>query len=251
MSNENEMKDPTLETATADLRNDDWAVKTAKPFVKPSIHMEGAAIDTTATLTPAQILAISQIVQKQTKQTIQESRFDPSMSAQAVRKSVVPITDFSQLTMDSIYDLSIPIEAKEFMSADGLKIDLKDTNYEARWVNKNPQRLGEMKAKGFTFIVIGDLISSEANESIQTSIDANGHYTINDVVAMKIDKATYYAALRAAHLRAISTTDQASSRRRAATQANEFMNRESGYRSDYSDAAANKKMTFYDPDITI
>lgn len=249
MSNSDDIKDEVLESTTSDLRGDDWVVKTAKPFVKPTVHVEGAVV--ADTLTPAQILAISQLVQKQTKQAIRDSTYDPGMAAQAVRKSAVPITDFSKLTMDAIYDLSIPIEAKEFMSADGLKIELKDTNFEPRWVNKNPQRLGEMKAKGFTFIVTGDLISSEANESIQTSLDANGHYTINDVVAMKIDKATYYAALRAAHLRAISTTDQASSRKRAATQANEFMSRESGYRADYSDAAANKKMTFYDPDITI
>ena len=52
------------------------------------------------------------------------------------RKSQAPITDFSKLTMDAVYDLSIPIEAKAFMSADVLAIKLKDTNYEPRWVNK-------------------------------------------------------------------------------------------------------------------
>ena len=62
------------------------------------------------------------------------------------------------------------------------------------------------------------------SEGIKTGLDAEGHYSINDVVAMKIDKAiSYYAALRAAHERAISTTNEAEYIKRAANTANGYM----------------------------
>lgn len=236
MSNENE-----VESMTANLREDNF--KEAKPFVKPTVHVD---VPQQETLTAAQVIAISKIIEQKTAEAIKNSSYDPGMEAQVLRQSVAPITDFSKLSMDAVYDLSIPIEAKEFMSADGLKIDLKDTNFEPRWVNKNPQRLGEMMGKGFTYIEPKDLINSENNISIQTSLDTQGHYVINDVVAMKIDKATYYRALRAAHLRAVATTDQANARKRAAVTANEYMGREAG--RDYGAARSTGKMTFYDPD---
>lgn len=247
MSKENEI----LDAATSDLRNDDWATK-PKPFVKPVVHVEGGIpAPAPADLSPETIIAISKLVEKQTRAAIKAEKFNPNAANQVISKENLPITDFSQLSMDSIYDLSVNIDAKEFMSADGLKIDLADSNYEARWVNKNPQRMGEMMGRGFTYICKEDLAPSKDTESIQTSLDASGHYSINDVVAMKIDKATYYRALRAAHLRALATTNQEGARKRAATQANEFMARESGHGLDYAQAQANRKMSFYDPDITV
>ena len=64
--------------------------------------------------------------------------------------------------MDAVYDSKIfQSKLKAFMSADVLAIKLKDTNYEPRWVNKNPQRLGEMIGKGFTYIQPADLLGSE------------------------------------------------------------------------------------------
>src|ERR1700691_2649008 len=159
--------DPILDATTADLRTDDW--KTApKPFVKPVVPAtaEEKAAMASAELTPEQILAVSKLIEKQTRAAIREAKFNPSADGQVIAKENLPITDFSKLTMDSIYDLSIPIEAKEFMSADGLKIALKDTNYEARWVNKNPQRMGEMMGRGFTYIAPKDLAPSTDNDSI-------------------------------------------------------------------------------------
>jgi hypothetical protein len=232
------IEDKNVENATSDLRKDDW-----KPLVKPTVHVD---VQPTPTLTAEQIIAISKEVEKQTRAAVKEASFNPNMPAQILPKKAAPITDFSKLTMDAVYDLSVPIEAKAFMSADVLAFSLKDTNYEGRWVNKNPQNLGDKIAKGFTYVTPQDLVSID---SIQTGTDAEGHFCFHDVVAMKIDKATYYAALRAAHERALATTNQSAARKRAATAANDYMGQEAG--NDYHSAAANKKMVFYDPDVSI
>jgi hypothetical protein len=173
------------------------------------------------------------------------------MAGQVVQKKRVPITDFSNVTLDQVYDLDFPIEAKPFMSADGLIIHLKDTNYEARWVNINPQRIGEMIGKGFTYIEPNDLRSDSDVKAIQPSLDSSGHYTINDVVAMKIDKATYYAALRYAHERAIGTTNSAKLHAKAANASREYMQKESGFGNDFAAASNEGKMKFYSPDVAI
>ena len=231
-------EDKLVDSATADLRGNDW-----KPLVKPTLHVD---TQPTATLTAEQIIAISKEVERQTRAAVKEAKFDSSLPGQVLPKKAAPITDFSTLTMDAVYDLSVPIVAKAFMSADVLAFHLKDTNYEGRWVNKNPQNLGDKIAKGFTYVTPQDLVSID---SIQTGTDAEGHFCFHDVVAMKIDKATYYAALRAAHERALATTNQSAMRKRAATAANDYMGQEAG--NDYHSAAANKKMTFYDPDVSI
>jgi len=243
MSNENEI-DPL--DMFKDLRED--APVAAKPFVKPAVKVDAPAVSTEVPLIAAQMIAVAKIVEEQTRKAIASSKFNPNMPGQVLPKAAVNITDFSKLTMDDVYDLSVPIEAKAFMDADVLAIKLRDSNYEARWVNKNPQNLGDKIGKGFTYIEPNDLVSADA---IQTSLDADGHYCFNDVVAMKIDKATYYRALRAAHERAVRTTDQASSRTRAASMANQYMTQESGVGSDFRDASAMKKMTFYDPGVEV
>jgi hypothetical protein len=251
MSNEIVIGDEAeLEDITSDLRADDLkdVVKTAapverpKPFVKPTVH-----VDIADTLTPEQIVAVSKLVATQTKAAFDAASYDPSRASQAVRKSVVPITDFSKMTLADVYDLSIPIEAKPFMSADVLAIRLKDTNFEARWVNKNSQRLGEMLGKGFTYITDEDLV---AVEGIQTTKDAEGHYSVNDVVAMKIDKATYFAAQRAAHIRALSITSSAGLAKKAVSSANAAMQR-SEFGNDFTSAQNSKKMEIYDAGISI
>lgn len=256
MSNENEVeeKDP-LDELTSDLRAEDLlSVQKAKDhvtnsFMKPSFVKPAVKAETTPVIEEAMqakaVVDMAKLAEEAVRKAVAAARFDPSMSGQVINKSVVPITDFSKMTDADVYDLSIPIEAKAFMSADVLHIKLKDTNYEARWVNKNPQNLGNKIAKGFTYISDGDLIS---DGGIQTGKDAEGHYCFDDVVAMKIDKATYYAALRAAHLRAVNTTDQSRSRERAAKTANQYMNK-SEFSNDYQSAAVNKKMVFYDPGI--
>jgi hypothetical protein len=237
--------DDAVEDLTSDLRADDLkdVHKPQFPFVKPTIKVGEAETP----LTDAQVIAISNLVQQQAAEAFAKANYDPNAAAQAVRKSQVPITDFSKMTLDSVYDLSVPIEAKPFMSADVLAIKLKDTNYEARWVNKNSQNLGDKIAKGFTYIVSQDLVSSDG---IQTGKDASGHYSFNDVVAMKIDKATYYAALRAAHLRAVSTTNVSGLAKKAASAANDNM-RKSEFGNDFANASNRKQMEFYDAGITV
>lgn len=247
-------KDPILQAA-GDLRDGD--IPEMPPvndpmaqFVKPKIHVDQvAAQEMEGVFTPEQVIALAKAIEHNTRKAVRESVYDSTMDGQVLRKDVTPITDFSKLSIDDVYDLSVPIEAKEFMSADALTIHLKDTNYEARWVNKNSQNLGNKIAKGFTYITPSDL-QDGSEPAIKASKDAQGHYVFDDVVAMKIDKATYYKALRAAHLRAVATTDQANARKRAANSANAFMT-QSDAGSDFRRAQVNKKILFYDPDISV
>lgn len=218
-------------------------------FVKPKIHVEQDASTLDETFTPEQVVALSKAIEAATRKKIAEATYNAHMEGQVLPKNVTPITDFSNLSMDSVYDLSIPIEAKEFMSADALTILLKDTNYEARWVNKNPQNLGSKIAKGFTYIEPRDL-QDGIESAIQASKDAQGHFVFDDVVAMKIDKATYYRALRAAHLRAVATTNEVKARERAAKSANAYM-QQSDVSADYNSASSARKMVFYDPGIGV
>lgn len=257
MSNINidpEDKDSILDAA-GDLRTEEFDdLKTIYTpnnplagFVKPKIHVEETASILDGTFTPEQVVMLSKAIEQETRKKIKESVYHANMEGQVLSKDAVPITDFSNLSMDSVYDLSIPIVAKEFMSADALTIHLRDSNYEARWVNKQAQNLGAKIAKGFTYIVPNDLRTG-SEDAIQASKDSQGHYVFDDVVAMKIDKATYYAALRAAHLRAIATTNEVTARERAAKSANAYM-KQSDASSDYASASASRKMVFYDPGI--
>lgn len=242
-----------LEDLTEDLREDNFVPKTekqsfGKSFVKPPIQAP-LPTQVDGAFTAEQVIAMSKIAEQQARKAIREAVYDVNMSGQVLPKDKVVITDFSKMSLDDVYNLDIPIEAKPFMSADVLRIVLKDTNYEARWVNINPQNLGDKIAKGFTYIVPNDL--SGVDDSIKASKDAEGHYRFNDVVAMKIDKATYFAALRAAHLRAISTTNSDQLMKKARTAANSYMMQESGAKNDYVSAANAKKMVFYDPGVEV
>ena len=258
-------KEPdSIEALTADLRQDDLkSVMPLKSFVKPQVKIEAEPENKVGDLAEqlANMLEETKRVQDEARKQIYANKFNPRVSGQVLQKEKAPITDFSNLTLDDVYDLEVPIEAKAFMSADVLTIKLKDSNYEARWVNKNPQRLGDMIGKGFTYITPSDLIT---NDGIQTSLDAQGHYCFNDVVAMKIDKATYYKALRSAHLRAISTLNEQKSRQKAIAAANGFMQESGnignpgdfgynpGYNSgDFVGAAGQGKLKFYDPGVEI
>lgn len=161
-------------------------------------------------------------------------------------KAKVSDIDWTKLTIDDIYDLSIPIEAKAFGSADALKVDLVDKSYEARWVNTNPMRLGKFLAWGFTYVEPKDLQENLATEVVK---DAQDHFVIQDVVLMKIQKPKYFAALRAAHERAINTVKSVQASKTAANIANQFMEKEVG--SQYLEAAAANKVDFYNPGIEI
>jgi hypothetical protein len=252
MSNDFDVKEVVISEEepeyTENLRVDNFKVvetPSKHSFVKPTIKIEGAPMP--EHLSAAQVIEISRLVQEHTRQAMKDAKYDPNAAAQVMSQDKVPIVDYSKLSLSDVYDLSVPIVAKEFMSADQLEIKLKDSNFEARWINKNPNRLGEMIGKGFTYLSKEDLV---AEDGIQTSVDAEGHYSINDVVAMKIDKATYYAALRAAHIRALSTTNASKLHERAATSAASFMCK-SDVGNDYAQASNAGKMTFYAPNIGI
>jgi len=242
-----------LEEATSDLRADDFNAAPAIPpahksFVKPVI---AAAPGTeNIPITAADLVKMAKDIEEKTRQSIAAAKFDSTMQGQIMPRKAAPITDFSKVTLDQVYDLDFPIEAKPFMSADGLTIKLKDTNYEARYVNKNPMRIGELLGKGFTYIEPNDLLDDDAKKAIEPALDAQSHYSINDVVAMKIDKATYYRALRAAHERAVSTTNAAKLHERAAKSASAYMDK-SDFRNDFVGAKNEGKMGFYSPDVTI
>lgn len=112
--------------------------------------------------------------------------------------------DWTKLSEKDVFDLTIPIQAVEHQVPDLTKIELKDKNYIARYINLHPGRLGPMRAAGFTFITKEDI------ESIAMDItpDENGQYRYIDTVAMKCPKIKYLGALRANYERAVAVTDK-------------------------------------------
>lgn len=160
-----------------------------------------------------------------------------------VAKDKLELLDYASLNMSDVYDLNIPIVAKAFGSADTLKVDLIDKNYEARWVFKSPRRLGQMLTYGFIYVEPKDL-ARKLEVEIQT--DAQGHYCLDDVVLMRIPKAIYYPALKAAHMRSVMTMRNAGATGQKV--ANEFMTKQS---SDFAEAADQGKISFYKPNIEI
>lgn len=210
--------------------------------VKPIIPIEEVPEEMRGhPLTADQIKAISEDLIARHQETIMNDSFN-GRATQALPKKKVPITDYSQLDADSIYDLSIPIEAKPFMAGDPLKAKIKDTNYELRWVNTKSQRLGYMKSIGFSYVTPSDL--SSAIES-DVCIDAEGHFTIHDVVLMKIQKARYYPALRAAYERAVASTSAGRAALAGMASATTFMQSATG--GEYAEAQQSRQMEFYNP----
>jgi len=154
--------------------------------------------------------------------------------------------DFSKLTEDDIYNLEIPMEARPFSTEDSLEVKLKDTMYEARWVNKDPRRLGAMISKGFLYVTAEDLA-----ERLKTEVtaDAEDHFIINDVVLMKISKEVYYPAMRAAHLRAVNTVNPKLAMRAAKMHATEYLTKDTN--GDFAAEAAQNKVEIYTPGVEI
>lgn len=169
-------------------------------------------------------------------------------ATQVISKEKAPelTVDFSKLTMEDIYDLSIPIQAKAFGATDALRVELKDKNYEPRWVNKNPRRLGQFLAYGFIYVEKEDLAR---NLEVEVQEDAQGHFSLDDVVLMRIEKQKYYAALRAAHERAVRTVSSVGAAKAAAKEANSYMSKIGG--TIYAEAVAENKLEFYRPGIEI
>jgi hypothetical protein len=112
------------------------------------------------TITSADVVRMSQELQSKIAQEANANMYDPNALGQVIAKENLKIKtdiDYSKLTVDDIYNLNIPIQAKPFGSEDSLKVELKDKNYEARWVNKSPRRLGQMLSYGFTYVEPKDL----------------------------------------------------------------------------------------------
>ena len=173
-------------------------------------------------------------------------KFNPLAGAQVLPKAKVPVRtdvraiDWSKVKEEDIYNDSIPIEARPFSSEDSLGIDLVDKNYAARWVNKNPIILGKALAAGFTYITAEDLASPLDVAIVE---DVNGRFLNLDVLAMKCPKSIYFAAKKAAFLRAVNTVNSLSSKKAARNQAmSELMKSGAGVAEEFESG----KVAFYD-----
>lgn len=195
----------------------------------------------------AEVLAISKQIEHNLRKELAMAGFVPGAN-QAMSKDKAPVAeiDFSKLTMDDIYDMSIPIQAKAFGATDALKVELADNNYIARWVNKNPRRLGQFLAYGFTYVEEKDLARKL---EVEVVADAQGHFVLDDVVLMRILKPKYFAALRAAHERAIRTVNSVQAANTAKDEAIKFMSKQGG--QEFTELAKAGKVEFYKPGIEI
>lgn len=178
---------------------------------------------------------------------MQGQKFNPLAGAQVLPKEKVPVKtdvraiDWTKITEKDIEDMSIPIEARPFSTDDSLGIDLKDQNYAARWVNKNPILLGKALAAGFTYVTEEDLASPL---QVAISEDVNGHFLNLDVIAMKCPKRIYFAALRASFLRAVNTVSSLSSKKAAKNQAMHQLMKDAG--AGVAEEFESGKIGFYD-----
>jgi len=203
-------------------------------------------------MTARQFVEAAQETDKAIATAVASQDFDPAKGAQVLTRDKTPVKkdtrtiDWSKLDESAIYNDSIPIEAKPFAADDSLRIVLKDQNYVARWVNKNHILLGKARGAGFTYITTSDLA-----EPLQLSIveDASGQLSYIDVVAMKIPKSIYYAALKAAHQRAVNTVNNLASQKAARKQAMDLLVKQAG--SGVSEEFEAGRVGFYTPGIEI
>jgi hypothetical protein len=191
-----------------------------------------------------EVLAAAAALQQKMAREASGAKIDLNAAAQVMNlknlKTKDGELDFEKMTEEAAYDLDLPIVAKPFSNEDSLDVDLKDKSYVARWVNVNPMRLGSMRSRGFVYIVKDDLASPL---NVEVEEDAQGHYRINDVVAMRIKKDRYFGALRSAHLRAINAVSATGAHKAATGVANQFMEKEAG--GEYVDYATKGKVQFY------
>ena len=180
-----------------------------------------------------------------------KAKIKPAAPGQIIAKENIKVKpntkiDFSTMSEDDVYNMDIEMTARPFSSEDSLKVTLLDTNYVARWVNKNPQRLGQMLNHGFKYVQAEDLATAL---EVEVSPDAQGHFCLFDVVLMRIPKERYFTALRAAHLRALASVGTKGIHQTAAKQAADYVNKET--HGGFAEEAANNKVEFYTPGITI
>ena len=227
------------------IDNEDTAIDT------PGLRANDFAPTPAAVVSAKEVVATSKAAQQKIQYEALKAKIKPKVQGQIIAKDNVAIrpntaVDFAKLTEDDVYNMDIPMEARPFSSEDSLKVELLDTGYVARWVNKNPQRLGQMLNHGFRYVHAEDL--ARALE-VEVSPDAEGHFCLFDVVLMRIPKERYYSALRAAHLRAVNSVGSKGMHASAKTQAQKFVDKETG--GGYSEEAAAGKIEFYSPGITI
>jgi hypothetical protein len=251
-----ELRASSAETALPDPTPIEQVVPATKPAfkVKPRISGGGvSAVKQTVKFgeheyTAEEVIAVSRQLEQEIREKAGDSAYNPDAATQVIGKSQVTIKeiDYTKLTMDDIYNLDIPIIAKAFGAEDALKVDLLDKNYEPRWVNKTPRRLGQMLSYGFIYVTDKDLAKKLEVEVVP---DAQGHFTLDDVVLMRIPKIKYYSALRAAHERAIKTVSSVGSARAAKSQAVEFMQKNTS--GQFANEVSEGKIDFYKPGIEI
>jgi hypothetical protein len=239
--NENEIADSLGLREDSPLR----PPKPPAPTIKVKERIAGATATGSGTikigeheLTPAEVIELSN--------RVEENLRVKAASASAQAKPAIVDLDYSKLTMQDVYDLSIPIEAKPFGVNDPLKVDLRDKTYEARWVYKDPRRLGYMRNCGFIYVTAQDLASELEIEVVP---DAEGHFTLDDVVLMRVPKVKYYGMMRANHERSINTMSSVGASKRAQAAAETYMSKNAG--GEYADLAEQGKINFYKPGIEI
>lgn len=120
--------------------------------------------------------------------------------------------DWAKIQEKDVFDLDVPIEPIGEDLPDYMKVELKDSNFVARWVQKMSRRLGPMKAMGYVYVT-ADEIEGELNLAIEP--DENGVFRHDDVILMKIEKRRYYGLLRKNHMRALAMTNPKSAHKTA------------------------------------
>lgn len=109
-----------------------------------------------------------------------------------------------ELVEDDAYNLDVAIAAKGMSSPDFLKVTLKDSNYIARWCNRNPIRMSQLAGQGFRFVKADEVLNLSSLEMFRDSQD---NFVYADLVAMKVPKNVYYAGLRRAYLKSLHATN--------------------------------------------
>jgi len=132
-------------------------------------------------------------------------------------KATEKVLDWSKITEDDVYDLSIPIKAIEGGAPDVTQVKLLDPSYSIRYVSLHPRILGIRKANGFTYVVKADIDPATA-VGLDLKEDENGQYRYHDVVLMKCPKEKYLGQLRRNHERAIASTQNATAHKKAKAQ---------------------------------
>lgn len=167
-------------------------------------------------------------------------------ASQPDKKSAVPryITDFSNLSEASIYDMSIPIQAISHEIPDFLNVKLRDKNFEARWIQTNSRRLGQAIAEGFTYITKEELAE---NLQVHVTPDASGHFVYADVVLMKLPKEKLYARIRSNFIKSLNTTKNVGAMHEKMREAIEQDIENSADAEDYKKYKNKKQFEVYSP----